>query len=260
MVAMQIVRSTDGVPIAFWKIGQGPNLVLVHGASADHTRWPLILPRLQERFTVILMDRRGRGGSGDSSRYSVDLEFDDVAAVCDSLEVPVYLLGHSFGGICALGAAQRSARVSKLILYDPSVDVGLPSAVIATLRKMERMLQEDDREGIMAALYLEIVGVSEADLEAVRAEPDWQDRLRSAHTIVRELSATIPSPQQFRDLAVPTLVLAGEHSPQVDFDSARAIHEALPDSEFRVLPGHGHVAMRTAPDLLVDEIFRFLPA
>ena len=56
--------SSDGTPIAVWRSGEGPPLVLVHGAAADHTRWRPVLPALEERFTVLAMDRRGRGGSG----------------------------------------------------------------------------------------------------------------------------------------------------------------------------------------------------
>ena len=62
------VVSSDGTPIAVWRSGDGPPLVLVHGAAADHTRWRPVLPALEERFTVLAMDRRGRGASGDAGR------------------------------------------------------------------------------------------------------------------------------------------------------------------------------------------------
>src|SRR5689334_8539504 len=102
---MMTVKSKDGTPIAVAKSGHGPPLVLVHGTTADHTRWKPILPKLEEKFTVYAIDRRGRGGSGDSANYAFEIEFDDVAAVVDSIGEPVFLLGHSYGAICSLEAS-----------------------------------------------------------------------------------------------------------------------------------------------------------
>lgn len=82
---MNEVRSKDGALIAFQKSGIGAPLVLVHGTSADHTRWASVLPSLASRFTVYAMDRRGRGGSGDTDPYAIEREFEDVVAVVDSI-------------------------------------------------------------------------------------------------------------------------------------------------------------------------------
>src|SRR5262245_32171992 len=101
---MQTIRSKDGTIIAVERSGMGPPLVLVHGTSADHTRWKPLLPRLEAHFTVCAVDRRGRGGSGDAPGYSITLEFDDIAAVIDALGEPALLLGHSYGAVCSLEA------------------------------------------------------------------------------------------------------------------------------------------------------------
>lgn len=61
-----LVASRDGTPIAVWRRGSGPALLLVHGTVADHsTTWRRVVPILERRFTVHAMDRRGRGESGD---------------------------------------------------------------------------------------------------------------------------------------------------------------------------------------------------
>jgi pimeloyl-ACP methyl ester carboxylesterase len=69
---METVISRDGTSIAFSRSGVGPPLVLVHGSTADHTRWALVRPELERAFTVFAMDRRGRGGSGDADTYSLE--------------------------------------------------------------------------------------------------------------------------------------------------------------------------------------------
>src|SRR3712207_2617173 len=103
-MSQETVTSVDGTPIAYWSSGEGSPLVLVHGTAADHARWRPVLPAFEERFTVYAIDRRGRGGSGDSDDYAIEREFGDVAAVVDSLGEPVTLLGHSYGALCALEA------------------------------------------------------------------------------------------------------------------------------------------------------------
>jgi pimeloyl-ACP methyl ester carboxylesterase len=116
------VTTEGGTPVAYWRSGKGPPLVLVHGTAADHSRWRPVIPALEESFTVYAIDRRGRGGSGDAEDYSVEKEFEDVAAVVDSLGEPVNLLGHSYGGLLALEAALLTRNVRKLVLYDSRIE------------------------------------------------------------------------------------------------------------------------------------------
>ena len=118
-MSVEQVVSADGTPIAVWRSGEGPPLVLVHGAAADHSRWAPVLPALEERFTVLAIDRRGRGRSGDADDYALEREFEDVAAVVEWAGEAVNVLGHSHGGVCALEAALLTDRIGKLVLYEP---------------------------------------------------------------------------------------------------------------------------------------------
>src|SRR5687767_12504745 len=120
------VASQDGTSIAVQVTGRGAPLLLVHGTTADHSRWTPLLPALEARFTVHAMDRRGRGESGDAADYSLVREFEDVAAVVDAIGGPVNLLGHSYGALCSLEAALRTSNLRKLILYEPPIPLGGP--------------------------------------------------------------------------------------------------------------------------------------
>lgn len=132
--------STDGTTITYQRSGLGTPLVLVHGTAADHRRWAPVLPSFEQRFTVCAVDRRGRGSSGDTAGYSVEREFDDVAAVVESLGEQVHLLGHSYGALCALEAALRTPDVRSLTLYEPGIEVGgeeiHPSATIGRVEAL----------------------------------------------------------------------------------------------------------------------------
>jgi pimeloyl-ACP methyl ester carboxylesterase len=107
------VKSRDGSEIAYWTTGDGPPLVVLHGTSADHTRWRPLLPYLEPHFTVHAIDRRGRGASGDSPHYALEREFEDVAAVVDAVAdesgAPVNMYSH--GGIVA-GRPSSSAAAA----------------------------------------------------------------------------------------------------------------------------------------------------
>src|SRR3712207_4932451 len=108
-VAVGEVVSSDGSRIGFERVGEGRPLVLVHGSTADRSRWAPVVPALAQRFEVVLVDRRGRGLSraeadGD---YAIDREAEDLVAVADAVGegAPVGVVGHSFGGLVALEAA-----------------------------------------------------------------------------------------------------------------------------------------------------------
>jgi pimeloyl-ACP methyl ester carboxylesterase len=259
---MDVVRSKDGTLIAFQKSGTGAPLVLVHGTSADHTRWASVLLPLASRFTVYVMDRRGRGGSGDTDPYVIEREFEDVVAVLDSLDEPVNLLGHSYGAICALEAAARSKNLRRLILYEPPIPTGVDIYSPAVVNTMRDMLAGGDRDGVVATFMREVPRVPPHELELLRSSPAWQGRVAAAHTIFRELEASNDSyrfdPLKSANVTTPTLLLLGGASPAFFLAAINKVHEALPNSRIVVMPGQQHTAMNTAPELFVREVLDFL--
>jgi pimeloyl-ACP methyl ester carboxylesterase len=262
---VESVTSNDGTRIAFHRSGSGPPLVLVHGTTADHTRWTSILPALERRFTVYAMDRRGRGKSGDAEPYILEREFEDVAAVVDAARPKgarrgVALLGHSYGGLCALEAALRTP-LDKLILYEPAFPIeGIELYPRGMKERLQGFLDRGDRDGLLVAFFRDVAGVPESHLALMRAEPVWKARLASAHTVVRELADADYTfkPERFRHLEVPTLLLVGGDSPPSLTKPTERLAAALPNSRIAVMPGQGHVAMSTAPDLFLREVLGFL--
>lgn len=256
---VETVVSSDGTPIACWRTGDGPPLVLVHGTAADHARWAPVLPAFEERFTVITIDRRGRGRSGDAEDYAIEREFEDVARVVDWAGARTSVLGHSYGAGCALEAALLTDNVRSLVLYDPPMGVlRLPSEVID---RLETLLAAGDRDEFLMFFMGQVAGASPEQIEVMRSLPAWKARLAVAHTIPRELRAEgiyALVPERFRDLDIPTLVLQGEDSPAAFGTAAEMVRAALPDCRVVVMPGQGHVAMDTGTDLFTGEVLRFL--
>lgn len=258
---MLTIRSKDGTEIAYERSGQGPPLVAVHGTTADHTRWTPILAALEERYTVHAIDRRGRGQSGDSSDYSVEREFEDVAAVIDAVGHPVILLGHSFGALCSLEATLRTNRVARLVLYEPPIPAGAPPYSPTLIERLQELLDQGDAAGVVSTFFSEVVRMPPAELQMLRSLPNWPARVASAHTIPRELWASeryVLDPARFTGFEVPTLLLLGGDSPPIFKAAIDALHAAVESSRIVVLPGQQHVAMNTAPELFLREVFAFL--
>jgi pimeloyl-ACP methyl ester carboxylesterase len=260
---MTTIISPDGTCIAFWRSGEGPPLLLIHGATADHTTtWRFVLGEFEKKFTVYAMDRRGRGGSGDSPNYTLQREAEDVAAVVDSIGEPVNVLGHSYGALCAIEAALITRNIRRLILYEGVYLRGADNYNPGITDRLEMMLKGGDPEGMLVTMFSELVGMSPEDFEILRSQRDaWNKRLANACTLPRELKADesyIFKPERFRNMRTPTLFLVGGESPPREPENANEIARTLPDAHIVVLPGQGHAAMYAAPELFVREVVRFL--
>jgi pimeloyl-ACP methyl ester carboxylesterase len=255
----ELVRSADGTPIAVWRSGKGKPLVLVHGTTADHTRWAPVLPALDARFAVLSVDRRGRGGSGDAETYAIEREFEDVAAVVEWAGESVYVLGHSYGGVCSLEAARLTDRIEKLVLYEPPLGfVGSPPEVV---ERLDALHDAGEPEEVVSFFMREVVGVPPDEIDFLRSLPSWKARVAAAGTIPREERSNRTyrfDPDRFRGVRVPTLFLEGGDSPEPFKKAAAAVTAALPDCRLVSMPGQRHAAMDTAPELFTAEVLGFL--
>jgi pimeloyl-ACP methyl ester carboxylesterase len=259
---MQKITSKDGTQIAYQRSGAGAPLVLVHGSGAASSRWVPLLPALDQHFSVYAVDRRGRGESADSDTYAIEREFEDIAAVVDSIGEPVNLLGHSFGGICALEAALLTRNLRKLVLYEPPIPVeGVPIYPAGVIERLQALLDVGDREGVLTTFMREVVRMPSHEFELFRSSSAWPARVAAAHTLPRELRAHEQyqfKPERFKGLTTPTLLLVGGDSPDFLKAAIATVHAALPTSRVVVLPGQQHIAMDTAPELFVHETVAFL--
>jgi pimeloyl-ACP methyl ester carboxylesterase len=259
---MKTITSADGTSIAFERTGSGPPLVLVHGTSGNHSRWDSIRPALAEQCSVYAIDRRGCGESGDAAEYALDREVEDIAAVVESIEAPVHLLGHSYGALCVLEAALRIDDLRTLILYEPVFAVGEDRLYSdELLAEMEALLEEGENERVLVMLFEEIASLSPAEMEATRSAPTWESRVEAAHTVLRETLAEneyVFHPDRFDGMTTPTLLLSGSENPQWIRDSTETLEEALPNSWILVFEGHGHMAMNSASDRFVNEVLAFI--
>ena len=239
-----MVPSADGTRLAVYPAGHGPGLVMVGGALADHTALSPLLPLLEQRFTVHVYDRRGRGASGDAPEYAVERELEDLAAVVAYAGPEATVYGHSSGAILALEAAARRLAISQLIVYEPPyvVNGGRPRPPADLPQRLATLVRSGDDDGAVRVFLREGLRLPEAQIEAM----DRRAFLPMARSTVYDAyvagQCVLPA-DRFAAIVTPTTVVCGGGSAPWLRAGAQALAATLRDARFVTLGGRQH-----APD------------
>jgi len=185
-------------------------------------------------------------------------EFSDVAALIGSISEPVFLLGHSYGGQVALGAAlMMSDRVRKLVLYEPPdprrVDKDVP-------RRLEELASTSDWDAFAETFFRDMLHVPPDVLAEMRKPEIWSPIVSdSSATLgdIRAISGYAFHPDRFRNLKMPVLLQVGTESVR-ELYVTDALAAVLPDARIEELPGQAHEAPTTAPAMYAESVSRFL--
>ena len=145
----------DGVEIHYEVAGSGPPVVLVHGITDSGADWAPIDQRLAADHTVVTLDLRGHGRSGDAEDYSPLAMTQDLAAVVEATGVDrPLLIGHSLGGaVAAAFAAGAPARA--IVDIDQSLRF---SDFKAALGQLEHQLRGGGFHAAMRAVFNSLDG------------------------------------------------------------------------------------------------------
>src|SRR2546425_5227391 len=254
--------SADGVRIAYVRIGQGRPLVVVGGALYDHRRWLPVARLLSQQATVYVMDRRGRGGSGDAATYTPEREVDDIAAIISAAGGDADLLGHSSGALLSIQAAGTGLPIRRLVLYEPPY---FPRAVEQRSSdlpdRLFALLRSGRLDDVVATFLLEGPCLPPPAVEARRGTPMWQDALRCARSLpydsIIQLAFRFDT-ARLAELRIPALLLLGGASPPAMRMGTEAIAKALPIATIVEMPGQEHVAMISAPEVVAAAVKPFL--
>ncbi|MDP1847616.1 MAG: alpha/beta fold hydrolase [Solirubrobacteraceae bacterium] len=248
---VQVLR-TNGLEIAYERVGAGPPLVFVHGAAEDGRIWRPQLAALSDEFTVVAWDEPGAGRSSD---VPPDFELagyaNCLAALVEELGLgPAHVAGLSWGGTLAQELYRRRPElVATLTLADTyagwkgSLPPEEVRARVAGARQM--LAAPPDRfvptlPGLFAgeppAQYAALLDQIAA---GVRPQSLRTQLLVMAETDQRDLLARI---------AVPTLLIWGELDERSPLGVARQFERAIPGAKLVVLPGCGHVSNLEGPE------------
>lgn len=251
---MKTVQSQDGTTIAFDQSGDGPALILVAGALGVRTHFMVVAlaDLLATHFTVYNYDRRGRGDSGDTQPYAVQREIEDIEALIDEAGGSAYVYGVSSGAALALEAASALPdKIKKLVLYEPPYVLDgsrppLPDRYVETVTEFAAT----GRRGDAVALFMTVVGVPEAFIPQMKADPSWAEMEAVAHTLAYDgmIMGDNMSGKMFPDDVIqrwssavsPTLVMAGGNSEPFFRHTGDVLARVLPHARFEVVPGQDH--------------------
>lgn len=275
------IRSRDGTSIALFEVtlvaaagsaasaaSANPPLLLVHGATADHTTWRAVGPAFARSRRVFAIDRRGRGESGDAEAYAIEREFADVAAVADALAAEaggsIDVTGHSYGGRCALGASLLTQSIRRVVVYEGApVPPGMTYRPPGLVEAVRTALQRGDNDLALRTFLSGIVGMSEAALEAYRRDPVWPARVAAAHTILREIEAEATEAASIEALAgatAPVLLILGSVSRSPFRIGTDALAARLANVHVVTIEGAAHAAHHTHAAEFVRVVEAFLDA
>ena len=243
----QFVRSRDGTPIAYSKLGSGPNLLVVNGALGhrDMSFAKQLTTELAKHFTVIDYDRRGRGQSGDQRTYSVDREIEDILALIQQpAGGPCYVFAQSSGAALALRASAAGVPMKALVAYEPPYMVGNPKdRPAADYREHVTALIARGRRDEAVKYFMLTVGVPRFFVGLMRLFPFWKQMVAAAHTLPYDAAIMddfeFPA-QQLQSIHVPVIAAAGEKTTPTLKRAAEAVAETVPAAQHRLAPKMSH--------------------
>jgi len=250
--------------------GQGQPVLFVHGFPLDHSMWNAQLDALSPDYRVLAPDLRGFGRSDVTpGTVSMATMADDLAAMLDALQItePVVLCGLSMGGYVAFQFWRKhAARLRALVLCDTRAVADTPEAAAGRLATAERAVSEGSAvvgEAMLPKLFA---------ADTFKNNPTLIDQMRQVMAtsppqgVAAALRGMAERPNVQADLpqiALPTLVIVGEHDAISSPDEMRAIADGIPKAEFQIIAGAGHMSPCEAPiefnGALEDFLSRRLP-
>ena len=252
------------VDLVAQRLGEGPDLVILHGLFGSGRNWSSHAKRLAERWTIHLLDLRNHGGSPWHDEVSYPAMAGDVARYLDSagLERAV-VVGHSMGGKTAMALAlDQGDRLDKLVVVDIApVPYGhshgefIDAMLALDLPALGRRSQVD------AAL---VEAVPEAGVRAFLLQNLTQrDGTLSWRLNLPALQAAMPALVGFEvplgdPYEGPTLFLAGADSPYVLPEHETRIRGLFPEAEVEHIPAAGHWVHAEQPAAFMSRLERFL--
>jgi 3-oxoadipate enol-lactonase len=238
--------------------GEGPALVLAHGAGGNHLSWWQQVPHLSQHFRCVTFDHRGFGSSRDlPDGPGADAFIEDLRQLLDHLGIErTALVAQSMGGWTSLGFASRYPdRVTALALCDTTA--GIDDAEVAReMRSLQATMQGSltlvlqraysaqfpQREPAKCFLYQQISGLN------VHVPGDLLSKLNAMRHRVESLI----------ERRLPTMLLVGEEDVLTPARTMELMTRRIPHARFVKVSGAGHSVYFERPDEFNRIVLEFL--
>jgi pimeloyl-ACP methyl ester carboxylesterase len=249
--------------------GEGEPVVLLHGFGASTYSWRQVIPALARGHRVVAIDLNGFGYTQrPRSRESYTRE-GQAKLVLDTLDAlgiaRAHVVGHSYGGgITLYLAARHPERFRSMVLVDSSAptyanDRRSRTAALRPLDAFYVRAVAIRPEAIRKALLRSFWDDSKVTPELVRAYAD-RVAVEGVGDAFYGLTAPVPpgEPVELEKIAVPTLVVWGDHDELIAPAAGRQAAARLPHSDFVLIKDCGHLPMEEQPEALLGAVLPFL--
>lgn len=263
----------NGIRIHCVEAGAGEPLLLLHGGMASTSAvwagygwsWYDALPAFARHFHVIAPDTRGHGRTRNPGvPMSYSLLADDWAALIAALglERP-FVCGFSDGGIAATVMAIRHPGSARALVNVAGYDVFNPASH-GFVRLRRRMGGSPDATAANPEYFAgksagqEWFGRFVRDLDAAQGDGAWRSLLRDVFPMWTEPMAYTHA--DWAAIAVPTLIVVGDHDYYCTPEDGVAAYRALPHGELCILPGLDHTISPLVRQVALDFLRRQRPS
>jgi alpha-beta hydrolase superfamily lysophospholipase len=217
------------------------------------------------QFTVFNYDRRGRGDSGDTLPFSVDREYDDLAAVIAAAGGSAFVYGTSGGAVIALEAAARGLGVIKLGLWEPPYvlddETTRPRPPADYEARLAAAVAAQQPGQAVDLFFTQAVGMPPEFVAPMHDMPFWPAMEELAQALVYDAALMgdfRPSAERLAKVEVPTLVVDGGTVPWMSH-AANAVAMLAPRAQRHTLAGEPHNVDPTAIAPLLADFFATEP-
>lgn len=257
-----------GAPVVgyVWEAPQPRGVVLLaHGigeyAQRYVDRYHGLIPALVSGgFTVYSYDQRGHGASaGRRAQVDLNVLVDDHLKAREALRhqtnLPVFLLGHSMGGLIAAASAARDPRgLSGVILSSPALLVGEEEPALT--KRLAPVLAKLAPGAPVTQLPTSGLSRLKDEVAAYEADPQVYHGKVLALSASTMLSLSSGLWKQYSRWNLPTLVFHGSQDKITDPRGSRRFHEVIPakDKTFMEFEGGFHELLNDEPRAEVREL------
>lgn len=253
------------------EMGQGPHLLLLHGAGGTTHSWRDLMPILARTHRVVAIDLPGQGFTrlGTKARSGLNPMAEDIARLCAQEGwQPRALIGHSAGAAVALRLADRLSGPPDAVIGINAALEPFDGAARWLFPMMAKMLALNPLTAPVLAATMTGPGVDNL-LRGTGSDIDPAGRAlyRAAIGDRRHVDGTLTMMAQWRPedlmahlprIGLPVLLIAGDRDRAVSPDIATRAAALLPQGTALQLEGLGHLAHEEAPDMVAAHILRFL--
>jgi pimeloyl-ACP methyl ester carboxylesterase len=247
------VKSGDA-EIAYWIVGDGSPVVLLHPFPVHHEFWLPVAEALSTRYRILLPDLRGHGDSGiGEGPATMEKHAADIARVMDDADVGrAPLIGVSIGGYALFEFWRKHrGRIAALGLCNTKAPADGPEARAGRLQAANDVLERGTEpffEGMVQKVLAKTTREMRPDLVDRALRMMNQMSPEDVAQVQRGMAARPDSVETLKTINVPTLLITGDEDNMTGVNEAELMRQHINGSQLKVIPKAGHYSPWEQPE------------